>query len=94
LVLLGLSKREAVLVIYLLCGVAGVAALVVTGASVADGYWVGGFMFAAALFALYQLEKVPLINTNPKGMGYSKNLKPGIPETPAPPEPLETRNPG
>ncbi|MDB5080783.1 MAG: hypothetical protein JWP00_2707 [Chloroflexi bacterium] len=94
LVLLGLSKREAVLVIYLLCGVAGVAALVVTGASVADGYWVGGFMFAAALFALYQLEKVPLINTNPKGMGYSKNLKPGIPETPAPPEPLETPNPG
>ncbi len=87
LVLLGLSKREAVLVIYLLCGVLGVAALVITGASIADGYWVGGFLLAAALYALYRLEKVPLINTNPKGMSHSKGLKPEIsPQS----EPLET----
>jgi UDP-GlcNAc:undecaprenyl-phosphate GlcNAc-1-phosphate transferase len=90
LVLLGLSKREAVLVIYLVCGVLGVAALVVTGASIADGYWVGGFLLAAALFALYRLEKVPLVDTNPKGMGHSKALKPAKPETKQPTEAPES----
>jgi UDP-GlcNAc:undecaprenyl-phosphate GlcNAc-1-phosphate transferase len=86
LVLLGLTKREAVLVIYLVCGVAGVAALVVTGASIADGYWVGGFFLAAALGAFYRLEKIPLVDTNPKGMGYRKNPKP----IPPPGEATET----
>ncbi|HEX2909331.1 MAG TPA: MraY family glycosyltransferase [Chloroflexia bacterium] len=76
LVALGLTKREAVLVIYLICGMLGVAALVVTGASVADGYWVGGSLALAGLIALYKLEQVPLINTNPKVEGYSKGLKP------------------
>ncbi|MBN9388323.1 MAG: undecaprenyl/decaprenyl-phosphate alpha-N-acetylglucosaminyl 1-phosphate transferase [Chloroflexi bacterium] len=85
LVMLGLTKREAVLVIYLLCGVCGVAALIVTGASIADGYWVGGFLLVAALGAFYRLEKIPLVNTNPKGMGYRKNPK-QVPPT----EPLET----
>ncbi len=75
LVALGLTKREAVLVIYMLGGMLGVAALVVTGASVADGYWVGGFGLAAALFTFYRLEHVPLINTNPKMEGYSKAPK-------------------
>jgi UDP-GlcNAc:undecaprenyl-phosphate GlcNAc-1-phosphate transferase len=85
LVMLGLTKREAVLVIYLLCGVCGVAALVVTGASIADGYWVGGFFLAAALGAFYRLEKIPLVDTNPKGMGHRKNPKPA-----SQPEPFET----
>lgn len=75
LVALGLTKREAVLVIYLLCGMLGVAALVVMGASVADSYWLGGVGVVAALWALFKLEQVPLINTNPKVEGYGKGLK-------------------
>jgi UDP-GlcNAc:undecaprenyl-phosphate/decaprenyl-phosphate GlcNAc-1-phosphate transferase len=76
LVALGLTRREAVLVIFLAGGALGVAALVITGASVADGYWVGGFIAASALAAFIRLEQVPLINTNPKVEGYSKAARP------------------
>ncbi len=76
LVALGLTKREAVMATYLICGVLGVAALVVTGASVVDGYWVGGVTALAAFVTLYKLEQVPLVNTNPKVEGYGKGLKP------------------
>lgn len=72
LTMLGLSKREAVLVMYMAGGALGVAALIITGASVTDGYWVGGFVALAALGFLLRLEKIPLINTNPKVEGYGK----------------------
>ncbi len=75
LVALGLSKREAVMVLYLVGGGLGVAALVVTGASIADSYWLGGFVAIVGLLTLLQLERVPLINTNPKVEGYSKAPK-------------------
>lgn len=76
LVALGLTKREAVLVIYLLGGGLGVIALIVTNATIGDGYWLGGFILVLALYAFYKLEQIPLINTNPKVEGYGKGLKP------------------
>lgn len=75
LVMLGLSKREAVLVIYMICGVLGVAALIVTGASVSDGYMVGGLVALVAVWSFFKLEQLPLVNTNPKVEGYGKGLK-------------------
>jgi len=84
LVALGLNKRETVLVIYLICGALGVAALVVTGASIGDGYMVGGLVALLFGWSLIRLEQIPLINTNPAIQGYSKN--PGTMATPDLPE--------
>jgi UDP-GlcNAc:undecaprenyl-phosphate GlcNAc-1-phosphate transferase len=75
LVALGLSKREAVLVIYMICGALGVAALIVTGASIPDGYMVGGLVALLAVWSFIRLEHVPLIDTNPIVQSYSKGLK-------------------
>jgi UDP-GlcNAc:undecaprenyl-phosphate/decaprenyl-phosphate GlcNAc-1-phosphate transferase len=75
LVALGLSKREAVLVLYLIAGALGVGALIVTNATISDGYWLGGFVVLLGLYAMYKLEQVPLVNTNPKVQSYGKGLK-------------------
>jgi UDP-GlcNAc:undecaprenyl-phosphate/decaprenyl-phosphate GlcNAc-1-phosphate transferase len=77
LVAMGLSKREAVLVIYLVCGALGVASLIVMGANIRDGYFVGGTVLVLAGWAFLRLEHVPLINTNPKVTTYSKNPQAG-----------------
>jgi len=58
LVALGLTRREAVLTLYLVCCVLGMAALVVMYAPVSDGYIVGGLVLAVALYAYYRLERV------------------------------------
>ncbi len=76
LVALGLTKREAVLVIYLMCGALGVAALIVTGATVTDGYMVGGLVAVLAGWIFIKLEHIPLVDTNPKLQVYSKNPRP------------------
>ncbi len=76
LVALGLTKREAVLVIYMICGGLGVAALVVTGATINDGYMVGGLVALLAAAAFVKLEQIPLVNTNPANQSHSKGLKP------------------
>ena len=73
LVALGLTKREAVLAILLICCFLGLAAIIVMSASIRDGYWVGGITLLAALWTFYKLEQIPLVNTNPKVEGYSKN---------------------
>jgi UDP-GlcNAc:undecaprenyl-phosphate GlcNAc-1-phosphate transferase len=73
LVALGLSRREAVLVIYLVCGVLGVAALIIMGANIRDGYFLGGTVLVLMGWAFLRLEHVPLVNTNPKMSTYSKN---------------------
>ncbi|HKP53239.1 MAG TPA: MraY family glycosyltransferase [Chloroflexia bacterium] len=69
LVSLGLTRREAVLVLYLVQGALGVAALVVMQADVVEGYIVGIVMLAAALAIAYRLEKVDLSQTNPAPAG-------------------------
>ena len=57
LVRLGFAPREAVLILYLFCGVLGMMALYITQASVVEGYLVGGIAAALALAALVWLER-------------------------------------
>jgi len=58
LVRMGFSQREAVLVLYLVCGACGVLAMYVTQASIPEGYAVGGAVLLAALYALWRLERL------------------------------------
>jgi UDP-GlcNAc:undecaprenyl-phosphate/decaprenyl-phosphate GlcNAc-1-phosphate transferase len=58
LVLLGLSRREAVLVLYLVCAALGVLAMYLTQATVSEGYIVGGAVMLVSLYALVRLEQV------------------------------------
>jgi UDP-GlcNAc:undecaprenyl-phosphate/decaprenyl-phosphate GlcNAc-1-phosphate transferase len=65
LVLLGLTRREAVMALYLLQGALGIAALVVMQADLFEGYSVGAVVLICALVAMYKLEQVDLTNANP-----------------------------
>ncbi len=58
LVAMGYTRREAVLICYLICAGLGVVALFVTQASIVEGYVVGGVMVLAGLVALWRLEQV------------------------------------
>jgi len=59
LVALGMTHREAVLTLYVLCGTLGVLAVFVTQASVVQGYAIGGMVALIALWALWKLEFQP-----------------------------------
>ena len=52
----GLTHREAVLTIYLLCGALGVAAMLLTQAEPSEAYLIGGAIFSVAFAALIVLE--------------------------------------
>ena len=65
LVSLGLTRREAVMALYLLQGALGIAALVVMQADLLEGYSVGAVVLVCAILAAYKLEQVDLTNTNP-----------------------------
>ncbi len=58
LVAMGLTQREAVLVLCLVCGALGVLAIFLTQASVMEGYVVGGTVALVGLWALWRLEQV------------------------------------
>jgi len=58
LVKLGFSQREAVLILYLICGALGVLAMYLTQASIAEGYAVGGAVLLLALYSLWRLERL------------------------------------
>ncbi|MBC8448527.1 MAG: undecaprenyl/decaprenyl-phosphate alpha-N-acetylglucosaminyl 1-phosphate transferase [Chloroflexi bacterium] len=53
------SRREAVLICYLIAGAAGVVAVFVTQATVIEGYVVGGLVLLAALAGLWKMEQMP-----------------------------------
>lgn len=66
LVKLGCTQREAVLIIYLICGALGVLAMYLTQAGVLEGYIVGGATALAGAYFIYRLEKVgPLTSAPP-----------------------------
>jgi UDP-GlcNAc:undecaprenyl-phosphate/decaprenyl-phosphate GlcNAc-1-phosphate transferase len=69
LVALGLTRREAVLVLYLIQAGLGVAALVVMQANPLEGYSVGFVVLLAALYGAYKLEQLDLSETNPAPVG-------------------------
>jgi UDP-GlcNAc:undecaprenyl-phosphate/decaprenyl-phosphate GlcNAc-1-phosphate transferase len=50
------SPREAVLICYLLAGIAGIIATFVTQASIVEGYVVGAGMLLAGLYGIWRLE--------------------------------------
>jgi UDP-GlcNAc:undecaprenyl-phosphate GlcNAc-1-phosphate transferase len=58
LVKLGLSKREAVLVLYNVCFAFGMASLFLLSATIFEGYFTGAVVAAICLFAFYHLEFV------------------------------------
>jgi UDP-GlcNAc:undecaprenyl-phosphate GlcNAc-1-phosphate transferase len=55
---MGYTRREAVLICYLVCAGLGVVALFITQANIVEGYVVGGVMALTALAALWHLEQV------------------------------------
>jgi UDP-GlcNAc:undecaprenyl-phosphate GlcNAc-1-phosphate transferase len=58
LVKMGLTQREAVLALYLVCGGLGVIAMFLTQATVIEGYAIGALALLAAAYAFWRLEKV------------------------------------
>ncbi len=58
LVAMGLTQREAVLILYLVCGALGVLAMFITQASLLEGYVIGGAIALTGLLALVKLERV------------------------------------
>jgi UDP-GlcNAc:undecaprenyl-phosphate GlcNAc-1-phosphate transferase len=57
LVDMGYSQREAVLMLYLLAGIFGMAALFITTADAVEGYALGGVTAGACLYAIWRLER-------------------------------------
>ncbi len=58
LVAMGMTQREAVMAIYLVCGGLGLMALFLTQASVVEGYAVAAALALLGLFGLWKLEQV------------------------------------
>jgi UDP-GlcNAc:undecaprenyl-phosphate GlcNAc-1-phosphate transferase len=58
LVTMGLTQREAVLILHLVCGALGVLAIFITQASLLEGYVIGGTVVLTGLLALVKLEGV------------------------------------
>lgn len=57
LVAMGFSQREAVLILYLIAGMFGMAALFVTQATLPEGYTVAATTLAVCFWAFWKLEK-------------------------------------
>jgi UDP-GlcNAc:undecaprenyl-phosphate GlcNAc-1-phosphate transferase len=58
LVAMGLSQREAVMAICLICGTLGMLAVFLTQASIVEGYAIGVVVVLMGLFGLWKLERV------------------------------------
>ena len=73
LVAMGYTRREAVLLCYLVCSGLGVVALFITQASIIEGYVVGAVVALAALVALWRLEQVGFPGKEARGGFLRKN---------------------
>jgi UDP-GlcNAc:undecaprenyl-phosphate GlcNAc-1-phosphate transferase len=67
IVAMGYSRREAVLICYLICAGLGVVALFITQANITEGYIVGSIMALLALWALWRLEQVGFPGNQTRG---------------------------
>jgi UDP-GlcNAc:undecaprenyl-phosphate GlcNAc-1-phosphate transferase len=56
LVAMGFTTREAVMIHYLMSGVFGMAALLVTQANIAEGYLIGGVAALAGMYGIWRFE--------------------------------------
>lgn len=61
LVAAGMSKREAVLVLYVVSFAVGLLAVFVTRASVLEGYIAGGVAALVGLYGLWRMERSPFV---------------------------------
>ncbi|MCJ7737274.1 MAG: undecaprenyl/decaprenyl-phosphate alpha-N-acetylglucosaminyl 1-phosphate transferase [Anaerolineae bacterium] len=55
----GLTKREAVLTLYVVAFILGLLAIFVTQASILEGYLVGGLTVLTGIWALWRMEQAP-----------------------------------
>ena len=62
LVAAGMTKREAVLTLYVVSFVLGLLALFITRASIMEGYIVGGGVVTVGLYALWRVERPPFFD--------------------------------
>jgi len=62
LVAAGMTRREAVLTLYVVSFILGMLATFVTQASVLEGYVVGGLVALAGLYGLWRVERPPFFN--------------------------------
>jgi UDP-GlcNAc:undecaprenyl-phosphate GlcNAc-1-phosphate transferase len=62
LVAAGMSRREAVLTLYVVAFVVGLVAVFVTRASVLEGYIGGGIVALVGLYGLWRVERPPFYN--------------------------------
>jgi UDP-GlcNAc:undecaprenyl-phosphate GlcNAc-1-phosphate transferase len=67
LVAMGYTRREAVLICYLICAALGVVALFVTQANIVEGYVVGGVVALVGLWGLWRLEQVSFPGKESRG---------------------------
>ncbi len=67
LVALGYTRREAVLICYLICAGLGIIALFITQANILEGYIVGGIMALVGLAALVRLERIDFPGKQARG---------------------------
>jgi len=67
LVAMGHTRREAVLICYLICAALGILALFITQASLIEGYVVGGAVALVGLWGLWKLEQVDFIGKELRG---------------------------
>ncbi len=78
LVAMGYTRREAVLISYLICAGLGVVALFVTEASIVEGYVVGGIVALVAALALWRLEHVGFSGKDKQGSFLRIGMRPRI----------------
>lgn len=67
LVAMGYTRREAVLICYLICAGLGVVALYITQASIVEGYIVGGTVALSGAAWLWRLEQVDFADKELQG---------------------------
>jgi len=65
LVALGATRHEAVLILYIVCALLGIAAMAVENLPVPAAWGLGAGVLLLALTAAWRLERVPLVDTNP-----------------------------
>ena len=78
----GLTRREAVLVLYIVGFLLGMMALFVTRASALEGYLMGGLVFIGACYGLWRLERPPFWPPAARPA-----VQPSAPAEPSPPPP-------
>lgn len=63
LVAMGWTPREAVLILYLVCFGLGVIGMFIMQANIYEAYLIGGVLFLSAIYAMWRLARVQVVNS-------------------------------